>query len=455
MQAATIAAIATPHGTGGVAMIRLSGAGAIGIASRVFTARSGKGLGELGGYTGALGLVSDGGETLDEGICYVYRAPKSYTGEDVAELTLHGGVWLAGRVLRACLRHGAVLAAPGEFTKRAFLNGKLDLSQAEAVADLIAAGSELSLRAAVNAYGGKVSTAVGGLVEKLLAQAAHLAAWADYPEEEVEEVGAGQLAAALGEALAGLDTLLSTYDQGRILREGVRTAIVGKPNVGKSTLMNLLSGYERSIVTEIPGTTRDVVTESVRIGGIALQLFDTAGIRPTEDPVERAGVERSRQQIEQAELVLAVFDHGSELDRQDLELLSLLEGKRCIALLNKSDLPPRLDCAGLQRRVPTVVMISAKTGDGHGAFQQKLLEVLGMANLDSSAAIIASERQRGNLLAAKAALEQALEALSGGVTLDAVSVCIDEALGELLSLTGQRAGDRIIDEVFSRFCVGK
>ena len=451
----TIVALATPYGSGGVAVLRISGSKALAVAQSVFKSHSSKRLADMPGYTGTLGHILDDGKLIDEAITYVYRAPKSYTGEDVVEISLHGGIWIAQRVLRLCMQNGAEAAAPGEFTKRAFLNGKMDLSQAEAVMALISAHGDASAKAAVGALEGRVSSAVSAIVEKMLVQATHLAAWSDYPEEGLEDVDEAELEHALSEIQQDIKALLETYDRGKLLHEGVTAALLGKPNVGKSTLMNLLSGYERSIVTEIPGTTRDIVTESVHVGDFLLRLTDTAGLRDTNDPVEQIGVERSREQIERVQVALAVFDYSDELDPYDLELLQQLKDKPAIAIINKTDLPPMLDLEKIKKYIPHIVMASAKTGEGYEALVTKMSELLGTVDLDSSSPIIANERQYGCLVRAKDAITQAVLALTQGITLDAVNVCLDEALEELLSLTGERASERVIDEVFERFCVGK
>lgn len=450
----TIAAIATPIGLGGVGMVRLSGSSAIDIADRVFTSRHGKRLQDLSGYHGALGTVVENGRDVDEVIAFVYHAPHSYTGEDVVEFTCHGGRWVTAKVLRICLDAGALPAEPGEYTKRAFLNGRIDLLQAESVMDVISAEGDSALRAAMGRSSGVLSTKIAHVVEKLVEQSAHLTAWADYPEEEIEAVDRDTLIDSLEEVSALLESLLATYDSGRILREGIHTAIVGKPNVGKSTLMNLLSGYESSIVTDIPGTTRDVVSETVRIGDLSLRLYDTAGLRDTDDPIERIGVARSREQMEQAQLIMAVFDYSDKLDEGDKELLTQLKGRPCLALVNKADLACRLDLEEIRRWVDHVVVLSAKTGEGYDLIYPALCEITGLSE-QADMAVIANERQRVHLFSAGKAIGQALEALRSDVTLDAVGVCMDEALDELLSLTGERVTDRVLDEVFSRFCVGK
>jgi tRNA modification GTPase len=451
----TIAAISTPVGTGGIGIVRLSGPKAIEIAARIFRPYGAAGLRERPGYTGCLGKIWSGDTPVDEAIAFVYKAPKSYTGEDVAELSCHGGLWILRQTLRLCLENGAVAAQPGEFTRRAFQNGKMDLIQAEAVMQLIHAEGEAALQAALSARVGALTGAIAAVRETLVQWAAHLAAWVDYPEEGIADVDTAALSAALGDCQNRLDALLATYDKGKILREGVHTAIVGKPNVGKSTLMNLLSGRPRSIVTEIPGTTRDVVEETVRLGDFVLRLYDTAGIRGTEDVIEKIGVERSKQVLEETQLVLAVFDGSRELEEDDWEIIGYARSKPIIAVVNKADLPGKLEQARIRERMSRMVTLSATSGEGLDRLEQEIMDCLGMTHLDASAPMIGSERQRQALLEAKTAIIEAYEALLMGQTLDAVGVEIDSALDAIFSLTGERVTDKVVDEVFAKFCVGK
>ncbi len=451
----TIAAISTPPSAGGIGIIRISGEDAIPIADRVFRATSKRPLCALQGYRAAHGRVFFEGRDIDECVALVFRSPKSYTGEDVVELSCHGGLFLLQTVLRAVLAAGAVPAAPGEFTKRAFLNGKLDLTEAEAVMNLIGAQGEQGAKAALSALDGALSKEIRALCEKLLALSAQLGAWVDYPDDEIEELQTDALSASLQSAAQTLDTLLSRFDAGRALTEGVETAIIGKPNVGKSALMNLLSGFGRSIVTDIAGTTRDVVEETVRLGDLVLHLADTAGIRDTSDVVERIGVDRAKEKSVRAGLVFAVFDGAKPLDSADLEILSLCRGKHVIAVLNKSDLPQQADKAVITQVIPVCVELCAISGDGLQALEQAAAELLCVNALDTGSAMLTTERQRKDAEAALAAIREAQGALQDGLTLDAVNVSMDDAIGHLLSLTGERVTDAVVDEVFSRFCVGK
>ena len=443
----TIAAISTPPGMGAVGIVRLSGSDAVAIAGRVFRPLNTRAcLSRLGGYRALLGKAYDGQQAVDEVVAFVYRATRSYTGEDVVELCCHGGVYAVRKVLRLCLDAGAQPAQPGEFTRRAFLSGKMDLSQAEAVMDLVSAQGSGAMQAALAGREGALSKSIGEAAGRLTAHCAHIAAWCDYPEEDLAPVDAPALGRSLGEILSGLEALLAGYDKGRLLREGVVVAIVGRANVGKSTLMNLLMGQERSIVTDIPGTTRDIVSERITLGGIPLNILDTAGLRQTSDPIEREGVARAQHALESADLVLAVFDGSQPLEPADRELLAQLEGRAAVALLNKSDLAQVAE-------LPGGVRLSARTGKGREQLEQAVLTALDIT--DTTGAIVANERQRLCLESAAQCLRESIDALGSGVTLDAVGVCLDAALEHLLALTGQCASDAVVDEVFARFCVGK
>ena len=451
-----IAAISTPMGPGAVGIVRLSGEGCRQVADRLFRpVTPGKTLAGMRGYTGCLGRTFDSQGEIDEAVAYVYEAPRSYTGEEVVELCCHGSSYLLGRVLEACLQAGARLAQPGEFTKRAFLNGKLSLDEAESVMDLIGSTSAQAARAALSAHDGALFREISACADRLLDLAAHLAAWVDYPEEDLPQVENGRLEEELRQVKARLDKLAGGYRAGRLVREGVDTVLAGRPNVGKSTLMNPLAGSRRSIVTDIPGTTRDVVEDTVRLGEMVLRLSDTAGLRHSDDPIEQAGVELTNQRLESCDLVLALFDNSSPLEQDDLELLGRLQGRLAVAVLNKTDLPPAADQEVIRRYIPQVVALSAKNGDGVEELAAVVARLLGTAHLEPGAPMVANQRQLECVRRGIGALTDALEALEMGQTYDALSVCIDEAVDALLELTGQRATTAVVDRVFHNFCVGK
>ena len=450
-----IAAISTPLGTGGVGIIRISGKKATEIADRIFVSVNGKKLSSSKGYRAYFGRIFDGETAVDEVVCLVFRAPHSYTGEDVVEINCHGGVVLLKKILRLVLQNGAQAAAPGEFTKRAFLNGKLDLSEAESVMTLISAQGEQGANAAFNQLEGSLSRKIEKINSSLLSLAAHIAAWVDYPDDEIEELGNNELYSTIYNAHLELCALLSNFDSGMAVTNGVEAAIVGKPNVGKSTLMNLLTGYDRSIVTEIEGTTRDVVEETVNLNGCILRISDTAGMRETGDIVEKLGVERSRKKLERAAIVFAVFDLSKLLSDEDKELIDECKDKNVIPIVNKTDLEPRLDVDYIKNKLGSPLFISAKSGDGYNELCDRVAELMGTKNFDTTSAMLVNERQRICCQKASDALKDALEALNIGLTPDAIGVCIDDAIAALLELTGQKASEAVVDEVFKQFCVGK
>lgn len=450
-----IAAISTPLGTGGVGIIRISGKNATEIADRIFVSVNGKKLSSSKGYRAYFGRIFDGETAVDEVVCLVFRAPHSYTGEDVVEINCHAGVVLLKKLLRLVLQNGAQAAAPGEFTKRAFLNGKLDLSEAESVMTLISAQGEQGANAAFNQLEGSLSRKIEKINSSLLSLAAHIAAWVDYPDDEIEELGNNELYSTIYNAYLELCALLNNFDSGMAVTNGVEAAIVGKPNVGKSTLMNLLTGYDRSIVTEIEGTTRDVVEETVNLNGCILRISDTAGMRETGDIVEKLGVERSRKKLERAAIVFAVFDLSKPLSDEDKELIDECKDKNVIPIVNKTDLEPRLNVDYIKNKLGSPLFISAKSGDGYNELCDRVAELMGTKNFDTTSAMLVNERQRICCQKASDALKDALDALNIGLTPDAIGVCIDDAIAALLELTGQKASEAVVDEVFKQFCVGK
>ena len=449
----TIAAISTPPGEGAIGVIRISGEDAVAVADRVFCPASGKPLSSLGGYRAAYGEIRDKDSFLDNAVALVFRAPKSYTGEDVVEISVHGGALMLRSVLRLILENGAYPAGAGEFTKRAFLNGKLDLTEAESVMGLISAENEAGLKMSRAALTGKISVKINQIVADLTAAAASIAAYSDYPDEDIEGLNQENFSKMLNEASIELGEMLKSYDAGKVLREGITTVIAGKPNVGKSTLMNLLSGDERSIVTDVAGTTRDIVEETVALGDITLRLADTAGIHETEDKVESIGVELAEKRIDTAQLVLAVFDATAPLDSDDRRILNSIKNKNAVVIINKTDLSTVLDLKDFEDF--NTVEISAKSGAGYKELCDTVAEITGAKNLNPDSAVLLSERQR--LCAAKAfeGVNEAIGALTCGCTMDAVGVCVDDALSALLELTGKRVTNEVSDEIFRRFCVGK
>lgn len=451
----TIAAISTAQGEGGIGVIRVSGDGAIEIADKVFKNINNKKLSDMKGYTAAFGSIVFEGEKLDEAVALVFRAPHSYTGEDVVELSCHGGMYITKQVLRAVFEAGAVPAEAGEFTKRAFLNGKLDLTEAEAVIDIISAKSRSAARSAICVKEGALRKKITEVKDDLLSLTAHLSAWADYPEEDIAEVSEEDILVTCEKAELTLKRLLDTYDSGQAVKQGIDTVIAGRPNVGKSTLMNLLSGTEKSIVTDIPGTTRDVVEDTVLVGDVILRLSDTAGLRDTDDAVEKIGVDRARKKLSQCGLLLAVFDNSRELDSDDLELIEMSREVPTVAIINKTDLEAKLDISKIKYNISNIVYVSAAKGEGREDIINAVEKIAGTQNLNPSEGILSNERQRSNVYNALNSVREAKAAVETGMTFDAVTVSLEDAISELLEMTGEKTSDEVIDRVFHNFCVGK
>lgn len=453
----TIAAISTALAVGGIGVIRISGDEAISVADKIFKAVSdNKSLSQMKGYTAAYGFVySLSNEKLDECVALVFRAPHSYTGEDVVELSCHGGIFVLKKVLEEVFKAGAVPAEAGEFTKRAFLNKKIDLTRAESVASIICAQSDASAAAAISAKDGALFKKISEVSESLVSLSAHLAAWTDYPDDDIEELDYTALEETLSTAKVELEKLLSSFDAGQAVTQGIDSAIVGRTNVGKSTLMNLLCGEAKSIVTDIEGTTRDVVETTVRLGNAVLRLSDTAGLRESEDKIEQIGITLSKKKIEGASLIFAVFDCSKALNDEDFALLEAIKNKPSILVINKTDLSPVWEAKEIEKYSSDIVYISAKEGKGYKELADACENVLGTASFNPYAPLLATERQKVCAENALSCITEAIEAIKLNLTLDAVNVSIDSAIEALLTLTGERATEKITEEIFKNFCVGK
>ena len=456
MQNTTIAAIATAPGAGGIAVVRLSGPESYAVAARVFRpANPNKKVADAKGYTALFGSFVEGDDAFDEGVALFFREPHSYTGEDVVELSCHGGSAVARRLVEACIAAGAAPAAPGEYTRRAFLNGKMSLTQAEAVMDIISADGKQGAALANASLSGALAKKIGAEKEALTGLQAHLAAWVDFPEEDVPELDDAHLHTVLGQVQQELNGLIKNYDAGAVLREGVDCAIVGRPNAGKSTLLNLLAGFDRAIVTPVAGTTRDVVEQAVQLGDIRLNLFDTAGLRQTDDAIEAEGIRRSWKKLDEAGLILAVFDGSEPLTREDLALAQRCAGRPAIALVNKEDKPTRFDAEIIAGDFAMVIPVCCQEEGSRKVIAAAVARLLGTNQIDPHAASLSGQRQLAAATRARDAVAGALDAVEGGFGLDAVSVCVDDALDALCELTGENASEAVINEVFERFCVGK
>ncbi len=453
----TIAAVATPPGEGGVAIVRLSGPDAERIAREIFF-RSGGNNGALRSHTLHRGSIRDPrtGALVDEGLAVLMRRPKSYTGEDVVELHCHGGQLVTRRVLELALARGARQAEPGEFTQRAFLNGRVDLAQAEAVLDLTQARTETGMRLALEQMHGGLSQWVATLREELLDILAEVEAAIDFSEEEIEHVPRQTLVAkidALKDRIAGIVT---SYEWGRLHREGARVCIAGRPNVGKSSLLNALLGAERVIVTPLPGATRDVIEESVNLGGLPVALWDTAGIRDTDNPIERAGIDFTRKHLDAADAALVVFDGSETHTQEDEALMRAVRGKKGLLVLNKNDLPERLDRSWLAEAAPdkAIVSISAKRGAGLDELKATLRELLLAAPAEPEI-VLTNVRHKAALERSIAGLDASLTLLYHCATPELVAVELMEAKRGLEEVVGMVDNEAIVEHIFTKFCIGK
>lgn len=451
----TIAAIATAQGLGGIGIIRVSGEQAYEICSKVFRAADSSDIQTAKGYTAKYGHVHYNGEVIDEAIALCFRAPKSYTGEDVVELQCHGGSYVLSLVLRALIDAGASHAQAGEFTRRAFENNRISLTKAEAVMDIINASNNESLRQAVAASEGRTALQIKEILSEMTEITAQLAVWADFPEDDVPAIDTENLKEQLYQLETKLTNIIDRSELGLVSREGVATVIAGRPNVGKSSLMNMLAGCERCIVTDIPGTTRDVVEEKINVGGTILRLSDTAGLRETGDIVEAIGVKEAKKRIENAQLVLAVFDGSEELTSEDNELLDMLKNRMAIAIINKTDKKLKIDEKFIKDKKIQIVYISAKKNDGLEALEVAVKKALGTEAIDVSSSALANERQISAARNALESLKTARADFEMGMTLDAVTVGMENAISSLLELTGENVSEKVLDELFSKFCVGK
>ena len=459
-QTETIAAIATALSDSGIGIIRISGSEAIPVGDRVYRSKNGcHSLKDYGSHTIHYGFIMDGQEILDEVMVTVMKAPKTYTREDVVEINCHGGILVMRRILEAVLKNGARLAEPGEFTRRAFLNGRIDLAKAEAVMDLIRSRNDYARRASISQLEGSVSVCIRRLRQEILDELAFIESALDDPEHISTEGYPEQLSGKVDALIAECGRLIASAENGRLLKEGINTVIVGKPNAGKSSLLNLLAGRERAIVTEIAGTTRDVLEEAVSLHGISLNVIDTAGIRSTSDVVEKIGVEKAEQYAKEADLILYMADSSIPMDESDEHILKLIEGKKCIVLLNKSDLMPVLTETKLKEKLPAgvpVVKVSVKEREGLDAFENVLSEMFFSGGLRfNEEVVITSMRHKEALQNASDSLLEVKRSLEAGMPEDFFSIDLMSAYASLGEIIGEEVGEDLVNEIFSKFCMGK
>lgn len=453
-----IAAVSTPPGKGGVALIRISGAEALTVAQKVFYPRSGRALSAYPPRTAVYGDVIADGQPLDDAVATLFPAPHSYTGEETVEISCHGGILITRRVLEAVLAAGARPAKAGEFTRRALLSGRMSLSEAEGIGRLLEAESDAQLKLVSPTARTRLSAALFDLHDRLLSLLADLRARIDYPEEDLGELSEEEILAMLQAILSDARRLSATYRTGRAVSEGIPTVLCGTPNVGKSSLYNLLAGEELAIVTDLAGTTRDVLVTDLPLGRVMLRLSDTAGLRDSTDPIEQLGVARSRARMQESELILAVFDGSRPLSEDDRAMICTLRESRAtvIACINKCDLPERIEREELTAAFPHVLTLSAARGRGREALTETIDALFTDGGISlGEEAVIASARQNAALTECISLLTSAQELLTVGQPLDLVSSDLELALGALGALTGQSVNEEIIGEIFSRFCVGK
>lgn len=453
----TIAAISTGMTNSGIGIVRISGEDAVSVADRMFCAKSGKRLSDVPSHTIHYGYIVDGEETIDEVLVMLMLAPRSFTAENTVEINCHGGVYAMKRILELSLKCGARLAEPGEFTKRAFLNGRIDLSQAEAVIDVIQSKNEYALKNSVSQLRGSLLKAIRGFREKIIYEVAYIESALDDPEHISLDGYAEKLNGTVDEILSGLERRISVSENGKWIREGIRTAIIGKPNAGKSSLLNVLLGEERAIVTDIAGTTRDTLEEQVQIHGISLQIIDTAGIRDAKDAVEQIGVERSKICAKEADLILFVVDAASALDQNDEEIIDLIREKNVIVLLNKTDLQTRVTEDEIKEKLDKpVVAISAKEETGIEHLEEVIKEMFYAGGISMNDEIcITNVRQRASLKEAQESMEKVRQSINAGLPEDFFSIDLMDAYEKLGEITGESVGEDLVNEIFGKFCMGK
>lgn len=448
----TIAAVATPVGTGGVSIIRISGSEAVQIAASVFSVP--KRILQAATHTINYGYITDGGERIDEVLVSVMRAPRSYTGEDVVEINSHGGVVVTNKILETVIKAGAYPAEPGEFTKRAFINGKMDLTRAEAVIDLINAKNELGRKNAFAQLSGSLADKITKVRGELVSLAARMQVAIDYPDEDLEDVDTDEILKILKLCEEEIIHLIHLSKNGKIVSDGITTAIVGKPNVGKSSFLNLLAGYERAIVTDVAGTTRDVITENVTFDSIPLALYDTAGIRDTEDIVEKIGVDRSEKTIENCELVLFMLDADSGVTDDELRLLDSIRQKKHIIIINKTDISDT-DFSDIILDSPAVYM-SVKNEEGLQELSGVLHSMFDLGELTAGDnTVITNMRHKTALFNAKKSIDKAISSIQSGMPQDLITIDMNDAMDSLGEITGATVSEDVVSEIFHRFCVGK
>ena len=456
----TIVAISTAMGTGGIGIIRMSGKECFDILDKIFEPSIKENINKIKGYSIKYGHIVNRAtnEKIDEVLVSYFKSPKSYTTEDMCEINSHGGLVVEKRILELCIKNGAILAEPGEFTKRAFLNGRIDLAQAESVMDLINSKTDREAKASVNQLKGGLSKEINSIKKQLLDIMADIEATIDYPEYDIDEITQNNVKGKLEYVKKELEALEKSFDNGKILKDGVKTAIIGKPNTGKSSLLNLLLKEERAIVSEIEGTTRDTIEEYISINGIPLKIIDTAGIRNTNDKIEKIGVEKSIRLIDESDLIIAIFDNSNELDNEDKKILELIKNKKAIVLLNKIDKADKMNdenenIANLNKKT---IKISTKTKKGLNELYDAITEMFDFKEIEKGEeTVITNIRHKNQISMAIKNIMDAIKTIDENMPIDIIAIYIKQILEDLSKITGDNVSEDIINEIFSKFCLGK
>ncbi len=450
----TIVAISTAPGVGGIGIIRMSGDSCFEILKKIFKPINSSN--RIKGYTIKYGNIVEENKIVDEALVSYFKAPKSYTKENMCEINSHGGIVIMNKILDLCIKNGAIIAEPGEFTKRAFLNGRIDLSQAEAVIDIINSKTEKEAKVSIDQLEGNLSNKIKEIRKIVISIMADIEATIDYPEYDIEEVTNNRILDTLNEVDKILDSLEKSFYSGKILREGITVAIVGRPNSGKSSLLNLILNEERAIVTDIEGTTRDTIEEFISIDGVPLKIIDTAGIRKTKDRVEEIGVEKALEIAKKSDIVIAIFDRSRELNEEDDKILQIIENKNSIILLNKSDLDRKIDISRFNNINKKVIEISTKTQEGIDELYKTISEMFKLKDIVSNGEIIVSNnRHKSIIINSRNNLNKAKETIYKNMPIDIISTYLKEIIEELGKITGESVTDDVISEIFSKFCLGK
>ncbi len=452
----TIVAISTAPGVGGIGIIRMSGEESFEILEKIFKPKRKEKIENIKGYSIKYGNIIDGNQIIDEVLVSYFKSPKSYTTENMCEINSHGGLIMMNKILELCIKNGAILAEPGEFTKRAFLNGRIDLSQAEAVVDIINSKTDKELKVSVNQLEGNLSRTIKQIRDSIISIMADIEATIDYPEYDIEEVTNFRILENLKEVRKKLDRLELSFENGKILKEGINTAIIGRPNAGKSSLLNLLLNEERAIVTDIEGTTRDTIEEFISIKGIPLKIIDTAGIRDTDDVVEKIGVKKAKEIAEKSDIVIGIFDISKKINSEDLEILEILKNKNSLILLNKIDLVDQVDITQFENIESPIIKMSTKLGIGLEELYKEIEKMFKFDQIcNDGELVITNNRHKYIIKSAKNDLDKCVQTINDGMPIDIISTYLKQILEELGKITGESVTDDVIKEIFSKFCLGK